>query len=280
MRRRTLELMLMLALSCAHPTRASRVAAPGEPTLKVLTYNVNYAIGGDPQTVQAIVERDADLVFLQETNEEWRHALEPRLQARYPGRFWLDDAAAGGMAVLSKRPLTAERLDNPNGWFPAVRLVTNTPLGRVQALCVHQHPPVSEEGSWVKGYLGSTEVRRAELGRFLAALEPELPTLVAGDFNEGTSGDAVQLLEEKGLRTALPEFHPEAKTWHWPVGSLQLTAQFDHVAYSAGLEPIDAHVERVGSSDHFPVTVDFVRVLPGTPRPAPPSGGSLSVSGG
>jgi endonuclease/exonuclease/phosphatase family metal-dependent hydrolase len=182
------------------------------------------------------------------------------------------------MAVLSKRPLTSEKLRNPSGWFPALRVVTDTPLGRVQALCVHLHPPVTEGGSWVGGYLTTGPVRRAELEEFLESLDPALPTLVAGDFNEGTSGDALELLEANGLRTALPEFHPGAKTWHWPVaGSLELTGQLDHVAYGAELEPVDAAVQRVGNSDHFPVTVTFVAAGKNAVRPPPPSGASVSL---
>ncbi len=275
--RRPLELVLLLAVGCAHATRTPRAAAEQEPVLDVLTYNLNFGIAGDDETIAAILDRDADLVFLQETNAEWRRAIEAKLGGRYPGRVWLDGEAAGGMAVLSKQRLTATKLDNPAGWFPALRVVTSTPLGPVQALCVHLHPPVSEDGSWVKGYLSTGGVRRAELDAFLEALEPGMPTLVAGDFNEGTSGPALQRLEALGLRTALPEFTPRAKTWHWRVGRATLTAQLDHVAYSEAFEPLDAHVERDGNSDHWPVSVAFVRARPGAVRPPAPSGASLSL---
>jgi endonuclease/exonuclease/phosphatase (EEP) superfamily protein YafD len=275
--KRPIELLLLLAIGCAHATRTPRPAAADEPVLTVLTYNLNYGIAGDEATIAAILERDADLVFLQETNARWRAALEPRLAGRYPGRVWLDGPAASGLAVLSRQPLTAQKLDNPTGWFPALRVVTGTPLGPVQTLCVHLHPPVSEDGSWVKGYLSTGGVRRAEIDHFLAALDPKLPTLVAGDFNEGPSGEALQRLEALGLRTALSEFQPRAKTWHWPVGRLKLTAQLDHVAYSRAFEPLDAHVERDGSSDHWPVTVTLVRAKRGAGRPAAPSGTSLSI---
>jgi endonuclease/exonuclease/phosphatase (EEP) superfamily protein YafD len=169
-------------------------------------------------------------------------------------------------------------LPNPGAWFAALRVVTQTPLGRVQALVVHLHPPVTEDGDWVRGYLSSSPTRRAELEAWLPALEAGLPTLVAGDFNEGTSGDAVQLLERRGLRTVLPEFHPSAKTWRWPVGPLTLTAQLDHIAYDRRLEPLDAQVVPSGRSDHFPVMAEFVRAPPATIRPPAPHGGSLSVT--
>jgi endonuclease/exonuclease/phosphatase family metal-dependent hydrolase len=271
--------LLVLALACTHATRAIREARPNEPRLRVLTYNLNYGIAGDPETIEAIAARDADLIFLQETNAAWRAALEPQLKGRYPGRVWLDGAAAEGMAVLSKRPLRYEKLPSPDRWFPALRVVTETPLGKVQALCVHLHPPVTDDGSWVRGYFSTGTTRRYELDTWLDALEPGVPALVAGDFNEGTSGDAVTWLEAHGLRTALPEFQPRAVTWHWPVSSsLEARAQLDHVAYDAHFEPIDAHVEAVGNSDHYPVTVDLVRADRTVRRPEAPSGRSLTLS--
>lgn len=270
----------LLVFSCVTPTRTARAPALNEPVLQVLTYNLNYGIAGDESTVAAILERDADVVLLQETNARWQQALQPLLSKRYPGQAWLDGQAASGMAILSKHPLEAKALANPNGWFPAIRAVTDTPLGRVQLLGVHLHPPVSESGSWVSGYLSTGGVRRDEMAHFLAKLDPSMPTIVAGDFNEDARGDALQLLERHGLRTALPELHPAAKTWRWPLTqSLELTAQLDHVAYGPELEPIDARVTRTGNSDHFPVVVDFVRAQPNTLRPPPPSrGGSVTLT--
>ncbi|MEW5740222.1 MAG: endonuclease/exonuclease/phosphatase family protein [Myxococcota bacterium] len=277
MRRRAL--LFLLALStCVHPTRTARAPAPGEATLRVVTFNLNYGLAGDEETLAAIAAPDADLILLQETSPEWEREIRKALGARWPHQAFVHAPAAGGLAVLSKRAFAVEDvLGNPGGWFPAMRVVAQTPLGQVQALVVHLHPPVTEDGSWVRGYASTGGVRRAELEAWLPSLDPSLPTLVAGDFNEGTSGDAVQLLEDVGLRTALPEFDPRAKTWRWSVGPLQLAAQLDHVTYGPALEPLGAYVERRGRSDHFPVVVDFARAREAR-RPPAPSGSSLSVS--
>ena len=40
------------------------------------------------------------------------------------------------------------------------------------------------------------------------------PVIVAGDFNE-RDGRAIDLLRERGFRSALPEFHGSARTWRW-----------------------------------------------------------------
>lgn len=242
-------------------------------------YNVNYGIAGDEETLAAIGATNADVIFLEETNSEWERAIRKAHSRTWPHQTYLHAAAAGGMAVLSKRPIEVrEELPNENGWFTALRVITRTPVGPLQALVVHLHPPVSEDGDWVKGYLSTGPTRRAELQSWLPSLERGMATIVVGDFNEGTSGEAMKWLEAQGLRTVLPEFKPRAKTWQWPVGPLMLSAQLDHVAYDVHLEPLDARVIKAGRSDHFPVIAEFVLASPRVVRPGAPSGTSLSIS--
>ena len=271
-------LLGLLCCACVHATRAPRAPEADEPAVEVLTYNVNFGIPGDEDTLAAIESSQADVVFLQETNEQWQAAASHRLAKRWPHQRWISQPAAGGQAVLSRWEFSGpEVIDAPTGWFPGVRVVASTPLGAVQVLSVHLHPPVSESGSWVKGYFSTTGLRRLEVEAFAEHLSARYPTLVVGDFNEGTSGDAVGWLERNGLRSALPEFAPKAKTWRWQEGPVHLSAQFDHLAYSDALEPLSAEVLPLGNSDHLPVRAVFTRSH-GAPRPPAPSGASMSIS--
>lgn len=272
--------LAVLCSSCLRATRSTRAPLKGEPTVAVLTYNVNYGIAGDPATIEAIEKAGADLVFLQETNEAWQAAIEDRLKGRYPHQHFYHQPMAGGQAVLSRRPFEVRGvLPSPTRWFPALRVVAESPLGPLQVLALHLHPPITEDGSWVRGYFSTDSLRRAEIEAFGAALEPGLPTLVLGDFNEGTSGAAVRWLERRGLRTVLPEYAPAAKTWRWLVGLglFLLSAQLDHIAYDGGLEPLAARVLRTGRSDHFPVRAVFTRAAPDRVLPQAPRGTSLSI---
>src|SRR5690606_32119058 len=96
-----------------------------------------------------------------------------------------------------------EYIPAPSGWFPAWRLLLDTPLGKIQALNIHLHPPVSDKGSVVSGYFSTPRIRLEEITEFAAVLEPGLPTLVVGDFNENKHGKAIAYLREKGFRSAL-----------------------------------------------------------------------------
>lgn len=271
--------LLVLGASPQQATRAARQPLTREPLLAVTTFNVNYALAGDAATLAAITEAPADLIFLQETNRAWQRQVQPLLAARYPHQSWHDRPRAGGQAVLARWPLQAKQvLPSPTGWFPAVRVVVQTPLGQVQVLAVHLHPQVTEQGSWLLGHLATDALRLQEIAGYVDSLEGQLPTLIVGDFNEGTDGAALRFLEARGFRSALPEFAPEATTWHWPLGKLELHGQLDHLLYDAWFEPLSAAVIKSGRSDHFPVCGQFARATAGSERPRAPRGASMTLT--
>src|ERR1041384_3531070 len=45
------------------------------PGLRLMSYNVNFGLAGDPQGAAAIAAGSPDVVVLQETNEQWEAAL-------------------------------------------------------------------------------------------------------------------------------------------------------------------------------------------------------------
>ena len=141
----------------------------------------------------------------------------------------------------------------------ARHFVLDSPLGPVQALNVHLHPPVSDSGSFVSGYFSTKSVREAEIESYWSELDDALPTIVAGDFNEGKGGKAISFLRANGLESALPEFAPSADTWRWQTSVGEVSSTLDHVVYDPRLEPVDARVLDLGRSDHLPVVVTFVR---------------------
>jgi endonuclease/exonuclease/phosphatase family metal-dependent hydrolase len=243
--------------SLGRPHPATLPPAPaGAPELRVLSFNINYGVGHDPRNVAAVAEADADLVLLQETTEESEQAFREALADRYPHMLFRDCCNAGGLGVLSKHPIRSEAYLEPTvGWFPAWRVVVDTPLGPVQALDVHLRPPMSDGGSWVAGYFSTRDVRREEIEAFWGAIDPELPTVIAGDFNEDAQGRAIAFLAEHGLRSALPQVDPRAKTWRWQTKVGKLRMMLDHVVYGPELELRAAEVMDRGTSDHFPLLV-------------------------
>lgn len=226
-----------------------------------MTYNVNFGLAGDAETIEAIRAQDADLVLLQETTPEWEWGLRETLGERFQHIDFHHCCRAGGLAVLSKYPVeTTEVIENvvAGGWFPSMRVVVDSPLGRVQVLSVHLRPQISESGSVLSGVFTTSGVRKKEIQQLAPRLSKEMPTLIVGDFNETASGSAIEDLEERGFKNVLPEFNPKATTWRWntPTGAIKRT--FDHILYDHRLEPLSAHALERGRSDHLPVVAVFV----------------------
>lgn len=254
--------MLALTLSCAAKPLQPRQPRPQTPTLKVMTFNVNYGVAGDESTLLAMSQEDADVILLQETTPQWERAIRERLGQSYPHMLFRHCCGAGGLAVLSRFKLEdKDYIQAPApGWFPAWRLLTTTPLGVVQLLNVHLRPPVSDTGSFVSGYFSTPKIREAEIRAYKGRLDPALPTIIAGDFNENAKGDAVSHLVASGLRSVLPEYAPDRNTWRWPTSVGTMRAQLDHIVYDPKhYAPLTAYVVEAGRSDHLPVVAVFER---------------------
>jgi endonuclease/exonuclease/phosphatase (EEP) superfamily protein YafD len=238
---------------------ASPARAESKTPLRLMTYNVNYANPDPDSALDAIEKADVDVVLLQEITSDWKQALEKRFDKKYAHRMYrIHTRAAGGLAVLSKHEITAEELfASPNsGWFPAERLVVNSPMGAVQILHVHLRPAI-DGGSWIKGFMTTPPLRRREIESYWKKVAHDMPTIVAGDFNEDPTGSAVAFLEKQGLTRAGTS---GPTTWHYVVHnhgkqSDLLKLDIDHVMVDKNLVAHEATVLDAGASDHRPVIV-------------------------
>ena len=229
-----------------------------------MSYNVNFGIAGDAATIAAMRDGKADIIFLQEVNARWEEALHAALDRDYPHAAFRRWVGAGGLGVMSRLPFgTPELLRSDaegGGWFPAWRLLVESPLGRLQVLVVHLRPPVSDSDSFVVGHFTVPAIHEREIAGFARALDPALPTLVVGDFNEEEDGRALGYLRARGFNDAVADFAPGRPTWHWPTAVWTFERQLDHLVYDrATLEPLSAEIRRAGRSDHVPVIAVFAR---------------------
>jgi len=244
------------------PPVVDHTPSDGSPLrLRVVTYNVNFGLAGDPDGVAAVAALEPDVVFLQETNDRWSAALIDGLGARLPHHRFAPpvDWPAGGMGVMSRWPIErVDELPSPTGPFFAWRVVIDAPGGPIQALNLHLKPPMSDGGSWVVGFFSTRGAREREAAVHAEALDPALPTLVVGDFNEDSDGAAVSIFTRRGFDDVLARFAPRTRTWEWPVGSLTIHFQLDHVLVRGFLASA-AGVAEAGRSDHRPVWADLER---------------------
>jgi endonuclease/exonuclease/phosphatase family metal-dependent hydrolase len=250
---------LVSAASCSGKTlQAPRAPARGQATLSVLSYNLNYGLAGDLPTLDAIAARPSDLVLLQETTPAWEAALRARFGDEYPHIAFRHCCLAGGLGVLSKFPLEElEVIDPPEGgWFPGWRLRIESPLGELQVLNVHLRPQIGDSGPNVvgiaSGMVTTPPIRKEQIAAYASRLEPGVPTLVAGDFNESEDGRAVSWLEARGFHSVVPDFSDD-DTWSWQTSVGRVSRRFDHIVLSADMRALSAGVVKAGNSDHLPV---------------------------
>jgi endonuclease/exonuclease/phosphatase family metal-dependent hydrolase len=199
------------------------------------TYNVNYGMPGHPRTLAAIRALDVDALFLQETTPEWQRALGDGIYRHWkPGR-------AGGQALLTRLPVEREEiLDAPTGWFPAWRVA----FANLQVLAVHLRPAFSLASGFHRDFFATGRVRKREIETFLKSLDPGLPTVVLGDFNEA-DGAALETLRARGYRQADATAH----TWRF----LHWKRRYDHVLAGPGVHVTATAVVDAGASDHLPL---------------------------
>lgn len=251
-------LSLVLALgtaACTGPQLAP--VTKGAPALAILNWNLNYGLAGHADALDLIEDVNADVVILQETSPEWEHALRRRFAKRYAHMSFHHCCGAGGLAVISKHAIVDEEVLPAVSWFPAWRGVLDTKLGRVQVLDVHLRPNFDDDGSIPGGLIKTPAIRRGEMEHFVAMLDDDLPTVIAGDFNEG-SGGAIDVVKTRGMVSALDRAAVSTPTWRWQGVPFRL--RLDHVFFDDdALALTAADVLEAGPSDHFPIVARFER---------------------
>ena len=229
---------------------------PDVPHIKVVSYNVNWGFVKPENVADFLSDIDADVICLQETHHYWEVFLKKRLGEKYQHSVFEERGGAGGIAIMSKYKLENVKLVEPkSGWFPSLFAEVQTPIGLLQFLNVHLKPPLSNEGSVeISAYYRTPNIHIKEIKEFTAITDFTKPLVIAGDFNENESGNAVQWLRDKGFVDALSVFDPYSKTWEWKISSgVKLKNRYDHIMFSKGLNCTGARVAKVDASDHMPV---------------------------
>jgi endonuclease/exonuclease/phosphatase family metal-dependent hydrolase len=258
---------LVFLVSCITAPLQPREPTPGVPHLTVMTYNVHQDRWNDASTVAAIGAAGADIVCLQEISAAWARVIKERYAAQYPVMLFAPAEDHGGLAILSKYPLEDRGvLLYGAGFHPGWNVTADTPGGRVQVVHVHLRPRFEGDSDPLSNFFTTESDHVAELELFLSKTDPQLPTLVLGDFNESPKGDAVRRLESRGFRNALPLYRPGQFTWQGKSVAALFDMCIDHVMFDGSFEPLSSWVDGSGGSDHLPVLASL-ELLPRAAAP-------------
>jgi hypothetical protein len=134
------------------------------------------------------------------------------------------DDRADGVTVFSKYPIRNARRIAPQdkGGFTACCSRSNRPVARASIKRpLAAADQLSQQGD---GYFTVEPIHVREVQALDKFLDPSLPTLVVGDFNEGNTGKATRwLATNRDLIDALPEFDFHSPTFHGPVAGVPIT---------------------------------------------------------
>ncbi len=232
--------------------------------LRVATFNIAHGRGQDNlvdlrRTADLLADLAADIVCLQEVDRHFGErsgwadqgaelADALGMTSAYGAALTLPTDREGspareyGNAVLTRRALRARAVHRlPRRGRAEPRCLLLAELDELTVGCVHlQH--------------NSADGRERQAAAVLAALPPDRPILLAGDFNAEPRDSELATLGRR-----LDDVWPRAGQGRgatfpsrWP------RRRLDQVYVSAGLRPIRARVVASKASDHRPLVVDLV----------------------
>lgn len=249
---------MVLLVGCGERPLTPREPTPGVAHFKLATFNIRDENATDPATLDAIGQLGAEVIALQEVTHEAEPLIRARYQDRYPYMLFYPSGSAG-LGFLSQWPVEDRGLTDPGrGWHPAWHVWVHTPAGMLETLVVHLRAPEGKGLANVSSVAALSSDHRQEIKTFTDVCAGDLPVVVLGDFNESPDGAAVQFLEDRGFRNALPLYRPGQFTWRAPksVGG-QFNSTIDHILFDPRMEPLDAYTLNIGRSDHLPVVADL-----------------------
>lgn len=258
-------LILLASMAVGCRTHPRPEFAPSLPSLRIVTYNINWGGANAPLIARYLREIDADIVFLQESHANWEQYLHQHLGQTYPYRSFHHSGGAGGIAFLSKHRLSNVHPIGPEAsWFPALKAEAQTPFGSIHLLNVHLKPPLTDRGSVsLSAYSGAPAVHQRELSEFLRSTDLSAPTIIAGDFNENERRHGVQWLIGRGFTDALSIYDTKTKTWAWRLmPGISIANRYDHILFSTQFHCTGAGVSKVRASDHRPVVATIIQAAP------------------
>ena len=254
MNRRNLTLFALVAVTIPSLGCIAKPEFTGRVT--VLTYDADDPEYLTPEIASLIREADADVVCVQEARIEWCREFKRQFKDQYRARLFDDRFLSfhftKHLAIFSKYSLRSIKsyppLDDDSSavcWI----VEAETPAGPVQIANVR--------------LMG----QQAEMDATLAAMKPQSPSIITGEFSGDRKDSAIQRAERSGFTDVLPRL--DAKTPTWKVRQLIIVAraQRDHILCSSHFEPVAARVLSTRKSDHSPVWAELKLVEKATTMP-------------
>ena len=215
--------------------------------LTLYMHNLYYLNDDLAGSIAQIKASQPDVIFLMEFSNSMANELAEEF-TDYPYQLVEPSRYTMGVALFSKVPLLEPQIIRSAATrIPVVMAGLELPEGQVQFVGAHPWPPL---GRW--GALHRAQVQA--ITEVAAAAKPNLPLIVAGDFNASAFSYALKNLQRSAdLRDARLGFGSRTTSQLW----WQLGFSIDHVFVSAELDVVRFKQEAHAGSDHDGLRLEF-----------------------
>ena len=264
--------------------------AAGQPTIKILTYNISL-FGGQKHfddIIALIKQTDADIVCLQEfgfynNSQLSQDKILAQLDQHYPYRhLWYKNQRQRfwwGVATFSKYPIVnKQKVTYPSAYNVSIYsdIVVGTDTVRVFNNHLESNKLTSRDMQRYKNranHLNSDDIRsiaghmsqkmsaayrlRAVQARAVADVVAATPysTVICGDFNDVTQSYTYHTLA-KGMTDAVIDTR---SGYNYTFHDNGLFVNIDHILADKHFTPLTADILHVNYSDHYPVIATIAK---------------------
>ena len=227
-----------------------------DPTLRLMTMNVNLSNRHADLILQAIETEHPDVLLMVEVTPDLWQMLPAEFLERFPYRATELDTGPFGIALVSRLPFEEHDIYHFGIYGrPAIaaRICPREAPAGEELRCLHllgMHPDPPITGTMAR----SRDAQFEEVGEYLRDVH-ETRRVVMGDMNVTPWSPVMRdFLEQNGLEdSALGHgIHPT-----WFSRSLVFGIPIDQILHGHGVVVLDRHVGPEIGSDHFPVTADI-----------------------
>lgn len=227
-------------------------------TVEIVLANVLITNKNSSKFLKTIDISNPDLILVMEVDSWWVKQLQV-LKEQYPHTMEYPLDNAYGMALYSKFPLSETEIQFlSHSKVPSFNVVVNLPAGN--SFRFHGVHPVAPfpsdkypDNIGKKGEKEEKEVALKKVGKLVS--KNELPTIVAGDFNDVSWSNTSRLFGQNGNlkdvrigRGLFNTFDAQSMIMRWPL---------DHFFVSEGIAVVEfERLPKIGS-DHFPLLARF-----------------------
>jgi endonuclease/exonuclease/phosphatase (EEP) superfamily protein YafD len=216
----------------------------GHASLRIAHLNVYQLNDRYDEVLRSAITSGADVLSLQEVDNDWAHALREGLASIYPYSHVEARINCYGIALFSKQPFVEVHTRGTER-APLIEAVVSTDDGPVRIVSVHATSPIS---------YAHFQRRNALLKHLATTIDARaMPTVLVGDLNTVHWDRAYKTFHSRsGLQ---PVNSPALRTWP-SIGPIALIP-LDHLMISPGLGASEVRRFTIPGSDHRGLVADI-----------------------